>query len=72
MGTGGKLRANLALSLASVLLVLVVIVVVYEAVAHVRYSRWRSSFDNEGWIGHAYIDEVVDMDFRLASDGLAV
>jgi lysophospholipase L1-like esterase len=42
---------KLALAMGSVFATVVVLAVGFEAVANVRYRRWRASFDNEGWIG---------------------
>ena len=46
-GAGGKL----ALAAVSAALTLAVAAIGFEIVSHVRYRRWRASFDNEGWIG---------------------
>jgi lysophospholipase L1-like esterase len=46
-----SLRGRLALALGSVVVTLAVLVAGYEVAAQVRYSRWRASFDDEGWIG---------------------
>lgn len=51
MKLGRGLRANLALAGASLLAALLVFALGYEAVATIRYYRWRASFDNYGWLG---------------------
>jgi lysophospholipase L1-like esterase len=45
------LRAKLALAMGSVLATLLVLAAGFEVTSHLRYRRWRASFDNEGWIG---------------------
>lgn len=62
-GTG----ANLALALASTFLTLVLIVSGYEAVANIRYYRWRTRFDNQGWYGRLTVpsrDPVLMWEYR--------
>jgi lysophospholipase L1-like esterase len=44
-------RGNLALAAAATLVTLVVCAAAWEIRGNVRYYRWRSRFDNKGWIG---------------------
>jgi lysophospholipase L1-like esterase len=64
-------RGNLALAAASALLTLVLFVLAYEVRGNIRYYRWRSRFDDAGWLGRLTVaspDETLLWEYRPYGD----